>query len=208
MGCDIHLYVEYKDENGRWFKCKDGFTSDYFDQNSEHFRGDKYKDSASPYEGRNYLLFGYLADVRNGEGFAGCDLGDALIPIAEPKGLPDDISMALQEDFDEFGCWDGHSCSYFTLGELREAYKNAEKITVVKRGFVSPEQYKIFKVNGEQPDMWCGWTSIEGYKQIEWKTNLAQDLAEFFDHVIPQLEKWNYGKRKDDKIRIVFWFDN
>lgn len=43
------------------------------------------------YEGnRHYHLFSWLADVRNGYGFAGVPTGNAIKPLAMPRGLPDD----------------------------------------------------------------------------------------------------------------------
>ena len=40
---------------------------------------------------RNYLLFSVLADVRNGTGFAGVITYKPVVPISEPRGLPDDL---------------------------------------------------------------------------------------------------------------------
>lgn len=36
---------------------------------------------------RDYFLFGVLANVRNGHGFAGVDTGDPVDPISEPRGV-------------------------------------------------------------------------------------------------------------------------
>ena len=44
-------------------------------------------------QGRHYFLFAWLADVRNGRGFAGIVTGDPIEPIAEPRGLPDDFEV-------------------------------------------------------------------------------------------------------------------
>src|ERR1700691_1564806 len=76
MGCDIHPYVEVR-KNGTWVKA----------------------DVKVP-DGRNYWTFAKLANVRNGFGFAGCDTGDAVVPICEPRGLPADTSIH-DEDYDE-----------------------------------------------------------------------------------------------------------
>ena len=229
MGCDIHLYVEHR-RNSRWWKCKDGFKSDYYKEGDKYFSKERFENGDSPYMNRNYVLFGYLADVRNSSGFAGCDTGDAIKPIAQPRGLPSDISLSIKEESDGWDC-DGHSHSYFTLGELKKAYQQAKKIKKIHRGVVNVEEYKEFKKKGK-PSGWCGGVSgsmikhisIEEmdkrtkdddfankftyYTKVEWTVSLADDVKDFFDHVIPQLEKWDYEDRKDDEIRIVFWFDN
>lgn len=230
MGCDIHLFVEHRDRNGRWWKCKDGFKSDMFEEDSEYFSQSRFSDGDSPYGSRNYTVFAYLADVRNGYGFAGCDTGDAITPISEPRGLPDDVSLSIQEESDSWG-EDGHSHSYFTLGELRKAFEDSKNIMLIQRGWVSKSEYEDFKANGE-PNSWCGGVSggdikhisneemerkikennasdkINYYTQIEWKKPLSEVVKYFFEHVISQLEKWDYDDREDDEIRIVFWFDN
>jgi hypothetical protein len=56
---------------------------------------------------RNYGLFGFLADVRN--------YSHSPV-IAEPRGLPDDVSPELRAEYDEWG--DCHSTSWLTLAEL------------------------------------------------------------------------------------------
>lgn len=67
MGTDIHLFVETR-VNGVW----------------------ELRSDAPRFSGRNYNEFAILAGVRNGTGFAGCDT-DGFAPIAEPRGLPDDM---------------------------------------------------------------------------------------------------------------------
>lgn len=61
-----------------------------------------------PFSGRNYGVFGWLAGVRN---------YSQVGPLAEPKGLPGDVSFRLRAESDD---WDlnGHSHSWFTLAEL------------------------------------------------------------------------------------------
>lgn len=55
--------------------------------------------------GRSYGLFGFLADVRN----------YSEVPvIAEPRGIPEDVSRQVREEHDDWGS----SASWLTLGEL------------------------------------------------------------------------------------------
>jgi hypothetical protein len=89
MGCDIHMFVET--ETG---------ADDGPDWQVRQF--------ANRWD-RNYGLFAHLAGVRN--------YGN-VEPIAEPRGLPHDISAAgralYAQDED-----DAHSTSWLTVGEIR-----------------------------------------------------------------------------------------
>lgn len=113
MGTDIHMHVEAQGtENNRWRKFNRHFSysNDIFERSSTHIDlgwGDT----------RNYDVFAMMADVRNGRGFAGVDLGDGFIPIAEPRGVPEDSDYSIQEEAEQWGV-DGHSHSYLTLREL------------------------------------------------------------------------------------------
>jgi len=63
-----------------------------------------------PFGWRNYNMFSLLAGVRN---------YGIIKPMAEPRGLPDDVSIEVYEKHrEESG--DAHSESYLTLRELVE----------------------------------------------------------------------------------------
>ena len=93
MGCDIHSHVETKDAAGVWRAVE--WESD-----------DKY--AAGPFDWRSYALFGWLADVRN---------YSAVPPLAEPKGLPDDVGDGIRTEHEDMQ-WDAHSASWFSVDEL------------------------------------------------------------------------------------------
>lgn len=83
MGCDIHLLVEKK-VGDKWVMV----------DRIEH---------PSPARERNYYIFGKMASVRGGDGFA-------------PRGLPDDLSDSgklFAEEWDG----DGHHYSYLSMFE-------------------------------------------------------------------------------------------
>lgn len=69
-----------------------------------------------PYEGRCYDLFGALADVRNGSGFAGVVTGRAVEPVAMPRGLPSDVTEETLKLISH-----EHTPTWLLLSEL-EAY--------------------------------------------------------------------------------------
>ena len=227
MGCDIHLYVE-KIVNGEWV------TADKWTENKWYEEEKKYGATKMTidwedqlYTGRNYQLFSFLADVRNGTGFAGVDTGNHITPIAPPRGLPEDVSPEL---------WalstspDWHSHSWFTVKKLNEA--NWLQI-ITLRGVVGPENFRRWDYFGK-PEGWSGsvsgglvknisneamkelfpdWPSVRDYKgnisyvtQVEWKTLLSNMVEPFLVDTLPKLNAINPEHPED--VRIVFWFDN
>lgn len=229
MGCDIHCYAEKK-ENGKWVKVVKAFPNRYYDPSKENKIDDdgyewnpEFKDE--PYSGRNYDLFGILADVRNGRGFAGIQTGEGFNPICDPKGLPIDVSDEVKKSSDDWGS-DGHSHSWFTLKELQD-YDWMQ--TTKNYGVINVEQYKEFKQTGKVPDNYCGGVSggsvinvsneemdelisnnsfvsgKEYYTRIGWATTYKDAVGDFFFGVtMKTLEKIS----TPENVRIVFWFDN
>lgn len=104
MGCDIHMYVEYKISNrdDAVWRCGDYFKID------EPLSATPTMKHIELYGDRNYDLFAVLADVRN---------YDYVNYISEPKGLPSDATEYVKREYSGWGL-DAHSCSYFTLREL------------------------------------------------------------------------------------------
>lgn len=147
MGTDIHLYVERRNGSG-WESC------DQWDKD------ENYPDRVSVpyykhfYDARSYDTFAILADVRNGYGFAGADTGDGFIPISEPKGLPDDMSLQLAE---EAAAMLEHTPTWLTLRELMDY--DWTRVTK-KRGWVNGPQLKQWssyeRQRGHGPSSWCG----------------------------------------------------
>lgn len=240
MGCDIHSFAEIKrtmrDGSSRWdtvgrvfpypyhTEGEPSIMSSYEDDNKDAYESNP-QFTTEPYGGRNYDLFGMLANVRNGSGFAGVDTGDGFKPIAMPRGVPEDASQYYKNEVASWG-EDGHSHSYFTLDEL-EAY-DWEGQTTKHRGWVNKEQYEIFKENGK-PSSWSGGVSggrvshisnsemdkisADGdheysyYTQVEWEETYAESAGSFLTETLPKLRELKSMKGVDD-IRLVFFFDN
>ena len=82
---------------------KEEITSDYFEKCPES---------------RNYSLFALLANVRNGYGFADCEIFDPIKHF-ELKGLPEEI----EEEVCEYGSYNGgyHNFNHFTYKEIVES---------------------------------------------------------------------------------------
>jgi len=108
MGCDIHLIVEkYNETTKRWELVG----------NAERDPDDGYITMPRVYRGRNYDLFAILANVRNGYGFGGVPTGEGFVPIAEPRGVPDNASPEFLTWVHQWGV-DGHSHSWLLVQEL------------------------------------------------------------------------------------------
>jgi hypothetical protein len=175
MGCDIHSYAERRNkQTGKWEKVTDHFSLSDFDK-------DWYKKEKGdhPFDWRHYSMFAFLAGVRN---YDRCD------PISEPRGIPDDTSESVREEYE---VWDGdsHSASFLSAKELLE-FDYDKKFW----------DRRVTKQTG--PNSWTGaGLAEEGEGRIvTYRENLGDD---YFKH-LEELEQ--LGDPED--VRIVFWFDN
>lgn len=119
---------------------------------------------APTFDDRSYRTFAVLAGVRNGEGFAGCDTGDAVTPIAEPRGLPPE----LRDEPEDFDNWLGdHSHSWLLASEV-VAYDWTQ--AVAERGYVNGPVYADWRdwnrAENRPPKSWCGGVSGPGIKHV------------------------------------------
>lgn len=182
MGCDIHMAVEVR-RGGVWERALPPVES-RDPQMVEWAAGDDagtyYAKQAETvwYWRRSYNLFAVLANVRNGYGFAGTPTGNEVIPISEPRGLPDDMSAGVRRlledtpDHDEDDIWLGdHSHSWLTLDEVLAYDWDQAKMTT---GVVSAKDFaaRIEKYGNQIPargaaySSWCGGTSGPGISTI------------------------------------------
>ena len=91
MGCDIHMCIEVRS----------------FEKWSAAIL------SEATYDVRNYILFSWLAGVRNYH-------EKEIVPLAAPHGLPPDLSAAVRDEFEDLGN-EGHSHSWLTAEEVLSA---------------------------------------------------------------------------------------
>ena len=226
MGTDIHLEVERKTEDG-WEvvdPTQHGYPERETDWRSRwwHYGDDKPR----PCE-RNYTVFGFLADVRNGHGFAGCDTGDPVRPLAPDRGWPEDTTIPI-DDFDNFDTGD-HSHTWATLRELVEADWDC---VVVERGWVDAGEYLAMIERGEDPTTgflvpknWCGgvsggdvrhfqnrqeWEEADRpiahcyiHHQWAWRILLESGFKRWLDEVIVPM-----ADGKVDDYRVLMGFDS
>ena len=101
----------------------------------------------SLYNERSYFLFGLLAGVRN----------YSVEPISQPRGIPDDVSVAIKEYYDGWGD-DAHTPSWYTLYELKSAQKTLDErvlqelIDSIELRFFQSETYGYKKLLSEDEE--------------------------------------------------------
>lgn len=154
MGTDIHVYIEKLDKYGEPPRWELVATEDF------------------TWHTRNYDVFAILADVRNGRGFAGCDTGDGFVPIAPPKGFPEDASPDLRRHFEERG---EHTPSWLLLSEI---YDYDWSRATVHRGWVeAPELLWMIRTGAAKPRSWCGGVDGRDVQRLERGVLAAKLLA-------------------------------
>ena len=201
MGCDIHLFTEIKksiNSQDKWVNADNWRYNPYYKEGNDD--GEEMLHVESLYSGRNYELFGILAGVRDPNNDA----------IDDPRGLPEDVSSVTKKASDRWD-GDGHSHSWLTLRELKE-YQGLHPV-VKRSGFISPEAAELLDAGEETPDVWCQATSVTTWVKREWEEgyDTLKPIVDAMDKRVRN-EFWVWGDEGrpelDEKIRIVFWFDN
>ncbi|HET8668868.1 MAG TPA: hypothetical protein VFM10_12865 [Terriglobales bacterium] len=174
---------------------------------------------------RHYQLFAVLAGVRNGTGFAGVKTGEAVTPISEPRGYPDDfVSEAMDDEgeqrddlhpiasleamdprrrkWHEAGealvIWMGdHSHSWLTADEMLAWYATAP--VVLKTGIFDREDYERWDKKSPPDFGYCG--GIGGPRVLLVNDNkVERDSTPGWTHIRCE---WQEGLREE----LAYFFD-
>lgn len=234
MGTDIHLYVERR-EGGEWVSADTWEPDEYSELAPKplsvpfdaHFYGE-----------RNYDLFAILADVRNGVGFAGVPTGTGFNVIAQPRGLPTDLSPQLAHEAEAYL---DHTPSWLLLSEIL-AFDWTQ--TVTKQAWCNGPNYAGWnewaRARGDGPNEYSGGVSGGGVRHVDeaqmkqlvgelvtpgmgWQAR--QDALKTLSYTYcPVSWPATYARRcrdflaetvfrllrlgKPEDVRIVFWFDS
>lgn len=231
MGCDIHIYAEYKKGRDWSAVIEERFPNPYYTPGTaSEWNTPKILE---PYSGRNYYLFGLLT-----EGNARCDHGERWNTFEMRYDLPDDCSRYIRGAHAEWS--DAHSTNWITLKELLEwkhwdeyvSYSDVHRIEgevdpMVRQMILSQkelfcarsnnllentETVSISKCNG--PFIKFNSTNeaigaIRGFAPADWKIRHRDNCERFYDKTIPDLSELAKDKGVEtDSVRIVFWFDS
>lgn len=206
MGCDIHTVFQARDSDGKWKDVPSKFEED-----------------------RHYFLFAWLADVRNGFGFAGIPTHTAIKPICQPRGLPSDFEcvdenhpvessklLGWREKYrrphEPLEIWLGdYSHSWLTADEILTADKPTN---VLRTGVIPIAAFRAWD-GKSAPESWSGGisgpsitvsspsevTNATTHVQIEWFTDSSEELGYFIEEIARL--KAEYGE-----VRMLFGFDS
>ena len=214
MGCDIHIWAEVRGSDGRWYLHK--APQDKLDVAIAERAGYGYEDedeeevtlratmTASDLDtGRNYRLFGILANVR---------WYDEHRSFGDKRGVPEDASSEYLSEIKGWGL-DAHSASYISLKELLEwAYWH--EVAGTEFWYDDPvfnaliDKLKRELLGKTEEERWEILRSARNSKQYPEPPSRVQtysDMAgEFYSETIPML----VGLGEPEDVRIVFFFDN
>lgn len=182
--------------------CKYRFTrwdKDPVPEGYEHF------DANSPdeaclrdwFDDWNYRLFGMLANVRNGVGFAGVKTGEPIQPvlpadvtsppqpflpdyaseggIEHTRGWPEDCCSELMEEA-KYNM--EHTPNWLTLKELQEYLGASKNKDLTVRGHLTAQQYFELQ-EGKKPESWTGGTTGRGVLTLDPAVLCLLDRSKF-----------------------------
>jgi hypothetical protein len=191
MGCDIHLYKEKK-VNGRWVTADEGWKNEFDEGGVDVPYDNRFTD-------RDYDLFGYLSKgVRREFDFSFL-----------ARGIPFNASEEVKKCSEQWGS-DGHSHSYLTLTELKEAWEFLQTKTIPVDGMKSQDGFKelMESIESNEETDWdliypfCQGTTDRSYKRFSADVPATYKLGGV-KRIIDLFEGINA-----EECRIVFWFDN
>ncbi len=209
MGCDIHIIVERQCQDTSWERV---WAHDYKTPDAEG--------TPDNFRNRNYDLFGILANVRNGYGFAGAPTGSGWPSIAPDRGIPSDSTVTDRED--EMYAVGDHSFTWIGLDELKAFDWDGVKQEAC--GIVSREEYaRMQRENETHPKSWCSGISGGGiyvvspeqimesnipipfsHVRVTWTETARDATNDWAGEVLPWLDALAQGR----PLRLVFGFDS
>lgn len=171
MGCDIHMYVEYRQRMAEHHGSEKWYTW-----------GDRFN------PGRNYLLFGALAGVRD----------DTITPIAADRGIPEDASWGVD---------------YANKIYIRQNDDDTDGVDLATAQQWAAHGSRITEQDGKP-----AWVTNPDWHSHSWCTadELSQVLEVVRQHYPNDLEVEYVAliaamralEHNGCEVRCVFWFDN
>jgi hypothetical protein len=209
MGCDIHLYIEYKNKKVAFDGYKDNWHS--------------FGQRINP--GRNYAMFALMANVRN-------HYSDGKLPVlVEPRGIPDDAEYYSSGDDRIYISEEKYDGEHSVTMERAKSWveSGSSKFINNQKGeptwVTDPDNHSHSWLTTSEFE-----TIINNYLELEagWHKERVAEHMTFVEQNNIKLESWAYAppvmkyepeyqvvlasmKRFEElgyDARIVFWFDN
>lgn len=231
MGCDIHIVIQVQDSGGAW--REQPWQEAPYEWEKDQPAVPDVPIAPNIFRQRNYDLFGLLADVRNGHGFAGIQTGEGWPSIAPNRGLPDGLAVDAvlpNPKYPEDGprSLGDHSFTWVTLDEL-QAFP-WDHISTRLYGVVPAKEYERLKATKQPPQSYSGGTTGPGiqtydadawdamhaaggvavaiapkpYVRMHWTETAREATGNWPGQVLPWLDELAAGR----PLRLVLGFDS
>jgi hypothetical protein len=181
MGCDIHMYPEYRRRGSDWW---DGFTGRW-------------------HPGRDYALFGFLAGVRDDGPPVARPRG---FPTDAGYRAKEDYILYVTPDEESANRWriDGDDAIPRERAERWIGYNSSRWI---EGPHAEPRNGLVGKIS--DPDAHTAtWLSLEEFRQavrLREEKYVPYPVASEYRALLAALESL---ERDGHETRVVFWFDN
>jgi len=189
---------------------------------------------SSSWHHRDYQLFAALAGVRNGRGFAGIKTGDAIDPIAEPRGLPPDFEVIGDQHPLPKDVWEAYPLAKYYepgeegygslwMGDHSHSWLSADEILawrdrapiVWKTGVLARPEFEAWRP-GSAPEAYCGGVSGPGVVIVDMaeakerpsshvRVSWHEGLRERLGYFFAEVERL---RAEHGEVRLVFGFDS
>jgi hypothetical protein len=205
MGCDIHLYIEYKSKKTEF----DGYETGWQSSGGR----------INP--GRNYAMFALMADVRN--------YGDNKLPVlVKRRGMPDDAGYTATDD-SRIYISDVPSSKYVSMETAKSWVNSGSKFINDKEGnpiwVTDPDAHshswlttsEFESVLNKYLELEAGWHKerVEEHNKMVERENIQPDSWAYAPPSIndePEYQVVLASLKRFEELgydaRVVFWFDN
>jgi hypothetical protein len=205
MGLDINLFVEIKDDYGKWQPS--ALVCNLTDDNRVEFKTVEVGCS------RNYVLFGILSNTKNIFG---------MPYISNPRGEPIDVNPITKKTLSRYydyyaGQEDVNYMSWVTLKEIEDYIEKYGEIMSIE-GYVLKSVKNNSLVNythrsgvRDLTNWSCGKkffaynvANKDAYYKDVWQSRVVKIL---FDDIHEALQWWTFKNFDANRIRLVFWYE-
>jgi hypothetical protein len=185
---------------------------------------------------RNYTLFAWIGNVRNGVGFSGIVTHSPIEPLTDGRGLPDDFQFDGDYHLIPSNAHRGGMADYYTaddndtnnpgslklwLGDHSHSWVSADEVLnatplrILRSGIVPIEFYRNWDGQSE-PDSWCGYAAGDFVSVANSPSEVTDQTShvriEWFSDLAEELKYFfdEVRRLKDEhgEVRFVFGFDS